>query len=118
MATTGSLFNHLMENSSSPNPQIGMGATMLFWTDRWAGTITKVKGNTLIWQRDTANRRLHEDESTFNDSQSYDYLPNPNSPEYVFTLRKNGRWVKKGETMYGGTKLSIGHRTEYYDFSF
>jgi hypothetical protein len=114
----GSLFNHMMANSNNPQPSIGMGATRILYTDRHAGTIVSVNEKTLIWRRDAANRILSNEESFMNDSQSYEFASDPNGTEYIFTLRKNGRWVQKGESMYSGTKLSIGHRSEYYDFSF
>jgi hypothetical protein len=52
------------------------------------------------------------------ESQTYEYTRNENGETIVFTLRKNGRWVKKGQSMRNGTSLSIGHRSEYYDYSF
>ena len=114
----GSLFNHIMANSVPATPHVGMGATRLLYTDRQAGTIISVKGKTIIWKRDESTRTLNEGESYMNDSQSYDYKADPNGIEYTFTLRKNGRWVQQGESMQSGTKLSIGHRKEYHDFSF
>ncbi|QOF39432.1 hypothetical protein E3G66_003636 [Mycobacteroides abscessus] len=36
----------------------------------------------------------------------------------TFTLRKTGRWIRKGESEKGGTALLIGRRDEHYDYSF
>ena len=39
--------------------------------------------------------------------------------KYIFTLRKNGRWVKKGSTTKSGLHGSICNEPEYYyDWSF
>ena len=41
---TGSLTNHIYSRAviGQPNPEIGMGATVLCWTDRHAATITAI----------------------------------------------------------------------------
>ena len=41
---TGSLINHLYSRMTinEPEPTVGMGVTMLGWTDREAGTIVEV----------------------------------------------------------------------------
>ena len=59
--------------------------------------------------------------------------PKPNSPAYsnewiiernpqgqvqVFTLRKNGQYVRQGETVKGGQTLSLGLRRKYYSYEF
>lgn len=115
----GSLNNMVMDASviGAPTPEVGMGATDLLWTDRHAGTITWVSpdGKRLRWRRDKAIRM---DDHGMCDCQSYRYEPNPDAAEYEFTLRKNGRWVRKGAPMRGSGSLGIGYRKEYYDFSF
>ncbi len=42
---TGSMTNHLMSNVKSMEPMVGMGATVLMWTDRHACTIIEVNIN-------------------------------------------------------------------------
>lgn len=113
----GSLFNHLMDNSKSVTPKVGDGGTLLMWTDRHAGTILWVSedGKTLKWTPDKCTRN---DKNGMSDSQSYTYeTVNSIEKSTTFTLRKNGKWIAKGQTMKGNT-LSIGHRSEYYDYSF
>ena len=113
----GSLFNGLMANSKQPAPEVGMGATMLMWSDRHAATILEVtdNGKSLTVQRDKA---IRTDEHGMSDSQSYRYESDPEGAVHTFTLRKNGRWVRKGEPIRDGMGLIVGHRQEYYDFSF
>lgn len=98
-------------------PSIGQGATVCYWTDRHAGTIIDISGDakTLSWQQDKTKRI---DKNGMSESQSYEYEHNELGEIIVFTLRKNGKWIRKGQLMRNGTSLSIGHRSEYYDYSF
>lgn len=36
---TGSLINHLLSHSKEPAPAVGMGATILGWSDRHPATV-------------------------------------------------------------------------------
>ena len=56
--------------------------------------------------------------TTMDGSAQYQYEPDPDAPEQEFKLRKNGRWVRAGESMRRGTGLALGCRDEYYDPSF
>jgi hypothetical protein len=105
---TGSLFNHLFSASAGPAPEVGMGATVLLWTDRHAGTIIKVTPKSFTLREDTA---IRTDNYGMSDSQAYRYEPNPNGREWVFRLTKRG-WRS------GGTAVMIGHRRSYHDYSF
>jgi len=111
---TGSLINHLMANSSSPEPKVGMGVTLLYWTDRAPGTIVWVKGNRIGVQEDHARR---VDDNGMSECQEWEYNPNPQAPIEIYTRRKNGRWIKQHarSTRPG---LLIGRREKYNDFSF
>lgn len=112
---TGSLINHLVSGMASPVPTVGMGATILHWTDRRAATVTEVSrsGKRIGVVRDIATRT---DKNGMSDSQEYSYAPGSESPEF-FTLRKNGAWVREGDSM-NGTRIAIGRREHYFDFSF
>ena len=46
-------------------------------------------------------------------SAQYDYLPNPDGIVETYSLRKNGRWVRTGDSSTG-CYLVTG-RCEYYD---
>jgi hypothetical protein len=103
-------------DNKQPEPKVGMGATLVYWTDRHAATIVAVSasGREITVQRDKAVRT---DKNGLSESQDYTYSPDPEGPTYVATRRKNGRYVLKGEPMRG-TGVAIGHRREYYDPSF
>lgn len=117
---TGSLVNHLMSGSRQPEPEIGMGATILLWTDRHACTICEIV-RFKSGDRTGQVREVHvkRDKVTRTDSlgmtdsgQEYAYEIDPFATPQVF--RVNGRGELRGR--YG--RLSIGHRNEYRDFSF
>lgn len=117
MTHTGSFINLVQGNSRQQEPEVGMGATILMWTDRHAATVTEVSksGKRIVVQEDTARRT---DSNGMSDMQSYEFTPNPEGAKRAFTLRKNGAWVREGEPMKGGQRVAIGYRDHYYDYSF
>ena len=114
--TTGSLINNLYSGAGGPEPEIGMGATVLHWTDRTACTIVEIpNATTIVVQPD---KTVRTDGLGMSDAQSYDYSPNPDARKYRYTLRKNGTWVTEGQSMKSGTRIAVGVRDSYYDYSF
>jgi len=124
----GSLINRLQERMvvGAPTPTVGMGVTMLSYTDRHPGTIIKVeksgKGLIVTVQADDAKRI---DDNGLSESQEYEYTPNPKGVIYFYKQKEpNTCWThvyKSAETgryrqSVGG--LFIGKREKYYDFSF
>lgn len=126
-AETGSLMNHLASRGTigQPEPEIGMGATLLRWTDRQAGTIVSVeraKGVTIIGvQHDDAKLTSG---TIFSESQTYDYTPNKEGRIEYFRFKdqkwesisrnpETGRWNKTGTS-----GVQIGVRHHYRDPSF
>lgn len=125
---TGSLTNHIYSRATvgQPTPEVGMGATILCWTDRHAGTITKVEpiktGFRVTVQEDKAKRI---DKNGMSECQEYDYTRNENGPTITFAQRQDGGWqcVRFNEqtkrwNKVEGNGLRIGERNEYHDFSF
>ena len=123
---TNSLVNHLYSRMTKgqPRPEIGMGATLLQWTDRHAATITSVfnEGKYLYIgvKRDIAKRI---DGNGFSEMQEYNYTTNNEASEKFFRFdgqfwksvyksTETNRWKKTD----GG--IRIGTREEYYDHSF
>jgi hypothetical protein len=105
---TGSLINHVMSRESV-KPEIGMGATILCWSDRHAATIIKMTPKSVTVQRDKA---IRTDKNGMSESQDYTYERNENGSISTFRLTKRGWRNKSGEG------LRIGDRREYYDYSF
>jgi hypothetical protein len=113
---TGSLVNMLMDGATPSAPTVGMGCTILGWTDRHAGTVVSVThgGKRLGVQRD---RAIRTDDNGMSDAQSYRYEPQPEAPVHYYSLRKDGKYREVGAGQ-GGLALLLGVRREYYDFSF
>lgn len=121
---TGSLMNHIYSTGGQqPNITIGMGATVLAWTDRHAATVVSYdeKRKIVTVQRDHVKRI---DNNGMSESQEYEYTPDTNGMKYSFKL-KNDRWQqvhfsKKTNRwkLLKGEGLLLGTRRHYYDFSF
>jgi hypothetical protein len=112
MKVYGNIVNRIQEDAGNVKPEIGMGCTLIWWSDREAGTITKVSpsGKTIEFQIDTATRI---DSNGMSDSQSYAFAPNPKSAVYTARMRKNGQFKTKA-----GQVVKIGYRSKYHDFGF
>ena len=104
---TGSLVNHMLSGSAS-EPSLGMGATVLYWTDRKAGTIVRVTPHTFTDQLDRVTRT---DRNGMSEDQTYDCQPDPDGATYVFRRTKRG-WRSSG------VGVLIGQRRHYHDYSF
>lgn len=97
-------------------PVVGMGATYYIGSDRYPYTIIAVNktGKTICVQRDKATPAEGYD---YYSKQVYNYTPNLLGDIEVYTLRKNGRFYRQGETSKYGC-LVIGKRNQYQDPSF
>lgn len=120
LGPTNSLINNIAANSQQPEPKIGMGCTELMYTDRYAYTIVGVKkkdGKTVEIEvvQDFYRRTDNNGQS---ESQTYEYIRNHEGAKEIVTLRRNGRWVRKGQNLWNGTTFAIGHRETYIDPSF
>lgn len=102
-------------NTTSPIvPVLGMGATILGWTDRYPATVIAIsKSGRVITVQDDIYTRI--DSNGMSECQDYTYTANPNGCTKTYSLRKNGRWVQKGTK---DCYLSLGNRRRYYDYSF
>jgi hypothetical protein len=110
----GSSVNLFASNSKSKTPEIGMGGTVLMWSDRHAVTVTRINTDKKITVTRDIVKRV--DTNGMSESQIYEYTPDPTHRiTYTFTLRKDGRWKELGGT---NPILILGHKEEYYDYSF
>lgn len=109
----GSLQNLMAKDTYPKVPEIGMGATIILWTDRNPATIIAVhpNGRKCTIQEDKATRT---DTNGLSDAQSWSFDPDPNGRIYEVSLRKDGRW----KIINGQTVVLIGSRDKYYDPSF
>lgn len=117
---TASTTNAIDAVSRQPKPEVGMGATILGYTDRTACTIVSVRHKVIDLWEDIATRT---DKNGLSESQDYTYATRLASEVrrfnmHTFTLRKDGTWVKLGQRANGGTRVLIGTRDHYIDPSF
>jgi uncharacterized membrane protein YvbJ len=109
----GSFENQVMAQSKQAVPKVGMGATILMYTDQHACTIIDVSksGKRIVVQKDNAKRI---DDNGASEDQSYTFSPNANGSKHIFSLRKTGEWIEAK----GCVHLYIGTRKHYHDYSF
>jgi hypothetical protein len=108
---TNSVINYALSGTNGqPTPEVGMGITLLRWTDRDAGTITKVsESGKTFWFR--LDRAIRIDDNGMSEMQTYRYEPTTDGPERRARLIK-GAWKS------AGTRIRLGERLAYRDFSF
>ncbi len=111
----GSLTNAIHAHVKSPEPVVGMGATELCWSDREPYTVVEViSAKKIVVQSDIATRT---DKNYEAGPQIYTFAPNPEAPRIVVTLRRNGRWVRQGDSSKG-SPFKLGSRDKYHDYTF
>ena len=127
---TGSVINHLYSRATrgQPEPEVGMGATILGWTDRYAGTIARIFNvgkSTYIEVRYDRVERV--DGNGLSEQQTYRCQPDPEGAAIFFRLRPGqSRWEfayysHVADRWYGrksGLGVRIGCRDPYRDPSF
>lgn len=108
---TGSFTNLMMMNTKVTMPKVGDGATILQWTDRRAATVVFVSasGKTIHLQEDRSTR---SDKNGMSECQEYVYTPDTNATVQV------ARLTPKGWKIVKGSRVMIGSRETYHDFSF
>ena len=114
MSRAGSLHNLIADRASNGNDAVvGGGATIVSWTDRKAATIIEVSktGHRVTVQEDKA---IRTDGNGMSDAQTYRFERDTNGSTYVATRRKDGSYRLKG----GDTRILLGVRDHYYDYSF
>jgi hypothetical protein len=112
LAIDASPTNYLLaDTKGQPVPVVGMGATVLLQTARHAATIIGVCGTRVGIQLDKAVR------NGYSANQSYTYERNPEATIEWYSLRKNGAYIRCGDSI-NGQHLRIGDRDEYHNFNF
>ena len=112
----GSFQNRLMENSKMVKPQVGMGATECFWSDREPFEVIEVKDERHITVRGMTAKRI--DNNGMSDMQDYEYTSNENGRIAHLFLTKQGRWREREGRCLGCNGWFIGFAEKYHDYSF
>lgn len=121
---TGSLINHLYSRMTinEPEPTVGMGVTMLGWTDREAGTIVEVNmKKRYIAVTDDHAKRI--DNNGMSESQEYEYTSDFMGYRHYYRKDRKGEWRRcfyndNQRLVFGRGGLILGQRNKYHDFSF
>lgn len=114
---TGSIINRIIESGTPAEPEVGMGATLMLYSDRHAYTVRRVEKSksgktvTIYVSRDKATRT---DDHGMSESQTYEYETVEDAPQAKFVSRSG----KPFRQYASGPILAVGGRDEYYDFSF
>jgi len=118
---TASVNNWMMSGTKGqPEPAVGMGLTVLRWTDREAGTITRVErfktgpraGQVrAFWFK--SDKAIRTDSNGMSESQDYTYEPDADAKERQARQKKNGAWRE-----VGSSQIALGYRRAYHDYSF
>jgi len=102
----------------APEPTVGMGATLLYLSDRYPATIIEVERTragevkAVVVQEDEATA-LHTGGPT--EQQRWEFAPNPDAVKRRFTRRKGDRFVEEGQSLKSGVGLQLGVRSKYID---
>lgn len=115
---TGSVMNHLMSRAQQ-EPQMGDGATILYWSDRAAGTVVQMHGDPK-----TLFVVVRKDRQWRDERDNWFTEPDPDGTLCFFRRQKDDSWKETfidpltGKWRSGGAGLLIGHRNPYHDDSF
>lgn len=105
----GTLTNQIYSETKQSFPNVGDGATLIFWSDRHAYTVVAVGNKYVLVTRDLVKQT---DSNFENGPQEYSYSTDVEAVPQKAMLRKDGNYY------LGGHVLKIGFRDEFYDYSF
>jgi len=105
-------------NASVPvvTPVEGMGATYFVGSDRYPFHVKTVISPREVVLQSATHRRT--DNNGLSESQDYEIVPNDNGRTITVTLRKNGRWIEKGQKLRNWGTYLLGSAQAYSDPSF
>lgn len=116
---SGSLVNTVISGTKQPEPEVGMEATVCYWSDRSPAKVAEVvrfksgarKGE-VRGVRVRPMNAIRISGSEHDGSAQYRYEDMPDAPLSRLYLRDaRGRYQAAGK----GAKLSIGRAEKYYD---
>lgn len=106
--------------TKTTEPEVGMGATLVMWTDRHPYTIVEVvrfksgqRAGEVKGVFATRDDAVRTDSNGMSESQTYEFTTNPDAHREWFHKDKHGAFRSEG-----GTRLAVGVRGKYFDFSF
>lgn len=108
MTTYGSLNNLIIHGVAYATPKVGMGCTILSWTDRIPATIVSVSksGKSFEFTYDDYHRT---DTNGLSENQTYEYTSRPDG------VRNKARLCKDKRYKCHGRIVIVGIRERYED---
>lgn len=114
------LTNSIIDNvyyvhsgSNSLEPVVGMGVTVCYYSERYAGTITRIsKSGKSFWFKYDIVKRV--DNNGMSDSQTYEYTENPEANEIPVRMNRKGIY----KTLKSHNPIVLGVRNAFHKFSF
>lgn len=96
-------------------PEVGMGCTVVYYSDYRAATVVEVNG-----RRNRVGVKFNKTKCLDYYAGDYEILPEMEERMAVryFTKRKNGEWVYEGHTTKDGVKLALHYQHHYIDPTF
>ncbi len=93
-------------------PEIGMGASFGAGSDSYPATIVEIsKSGKMLWIQQDEVIVTGEWAQGEYEAKTYSTMPNTEAARICYTLRKNGRWIMKGQPITAWyCALSIGQR--------
>lgn len=115
--------NKVNKSNEKQSPFVGEAATKYVGSDRYPMVITKVKSKHCVVAVEVSDKDYEKFVSNENNIQ---YLPNEVLEKYLndsefnseYTLRKNGRWMKKHSGLWETGGIYLGSAELYLDPSF
>jgi hypothetical protein len=92
---------------------VGMGGTVSIGSDRYPFTLVEIVDEKTVIVQEDSHRRI--DKNGLSEIQDWEITPCPDGTKTTLTLRKNGRWVRKGDPMNSSWYYSFGVRRAYQD---
>ena len=110
----GSVQNRLLETvNGQPDPEVGMGCTEIYWSDREPYEVIEVKDNRHCSARKMQAKHIGE---AF--TNEWDITPDEEGRIVDLFKTKQCRWVHRFSDGRYGQTFVMGYADKYYDYSF
>ena len=113
-----------IKSSETNEIKVGTGCTFLSYTDTSPGVVVEVLSPKKIMVASVRtetipNPRSADGSYQIGDDIQYEYFPDLTKSGITYSLRKNGMWIRQGQSIQGGCGLlAVGYMRKYRDPSF
>lgn len=96
-----------------PTPEVGMGATTGYGSDRYPYTVVEILSKRKIKLQADSFKRI--DNNGMSEVQEYNFYRDVDGHTDVATLRKDGTWVSEHDPLKHGRRFWLGQRSAHFD---